>query len=70
VLASRASSSSALGDPGVELRPGTGPQLGDRRRRDDIALRYERVVVIALNASQQVTTRASIGICSPARPSG
>jgi len=35
-----------------------------------IALRYERSVVIALNASQQHTIRASIGIWLPARPSG
>ena len=35
-----------------------------------IALRYERVVVMALKASQTATIRAASGISSPARPSG
>ena len=44
-------------------------QLLDRRRSGS-AVRYERSVVIALNASQQNTMRATSGISSPAMPSG
>ena len=56
-------------DVRVELRPGVRTQLLDRCR-SDIARRYDRSVVIALNASQQATMRATSGVASPARPSG
>ena len=36
----------------------------------DIAMRYDRVVVIALQVSHADTIRASMGISSPRSPSG
>lgn len=56
----------AFGDPGIELSTHTGPHLG-QGRVDGHSL---SVGAGALRASQQATIRASIGISSPARPSG